>query len=176
MKRDINKFYDEVLYALFLFLITSVVGGLLESVYIWFLFGKFDIGGFMYGAWRPIYGFGCLLLYFITNNKKRNNFKIFFNSLIYCSLFEYLVSLVLEIIFNKTWWDYSNNFLNLNGRICLFNSIIWGFLGLIFVYYIEPFIKKLFDKINFKKMKNALNILTILFILDFMLSLFNNFN
>lgn len=176
MKKVSNKFYDEIVYTLFLFFISSLVGGMLESIYIWILTGNFNIGGFLYGAWRPIYGFGCLLLYFITKKKKKNNLKIFLSSLIYCSLFEYLASIILELIFHKTWWDYSNNFFNLNGRICLLNSIIWGFLGIVFVYYIEPFIKIIFDKITLNKMKKALNILTILFVLDFTLSLFNNFN
>ena len=174
MKKEINKFYDEVVYALFLFFISSLFGGMLESIYLWILSGNFNIGGFLYGAWRPIYGFGCLLLYFITKKKTRNNIKIFFSSLIYCSIFEYLVSVVLELIFHKTWWDYSNNFLNLNGRICLLNSIIWGFLGIIFIHFIEPFIKKIFNKINFEKMQIILKSLMILFVLDFILSLFNN--
>ena len=30
------------------------------------------------------------------------------------TVFEYLVSLVFELIFNIRWWDYSNELLNLN--------------------------------------------------------------
>lgn len=44
------------------------------------------------------------------------------------------------------WWDYSNELFNINGRICLVFSIVWGIIGLIFVDKIHPFIKEHTEK------------------------------
>ena len=60
------------------------------------------------------------------------------SSFVICSIFEYLTSYLLEIVFNKIIWNYSNFFFNINGRICLLHSIIWGVLGVIFIKVIEP--------------------------------------
>lgn len=174
--RENNNVYQKILYLAFLFFIASFVGGLLESFYLWFLFGNFKIGGFMYGPWKPIYGFGCLLIYFITQKNNKNKSLIFLNCMIICSLFEYASSLILEVIFDKIWWDYSDNFFNINGRICLLNSLIWGIMGLAFYDYVEPFMKKLFQKIHIKKMVIFLFILFSFFLIDIVFSLVRNFS
>ena len=46
----------------------------------------------------------------------------------------------MEKLFNARWWDYSNFKFNLNGRICLRNSVLFGVLGLLLIYTINPFI------------------------------------
>lgn len=172
-KKDI---YEEILYIIFLFFVGALIGGLAETVFVYLMFNKFYIGGFMYGPWRPIYGLGCLLLYLITKKIKGNDLKVFLSCAIICSVFEYLSSVILEIIFNKRWWDYSNVFLNLNGRICLIISIIWGVVGLIFLKKLEPFVRKVFQNITIKKKKNFLTGLVVLYLIDHIFSWLNNIN
>ena len=169
-----KKFFQKLIYILFLFFITAILGEMMETIYVFLLFQKFDIGGFMYGPWRPIYGFGCLLLYFITRKVKGGNLAIFFQCFFICSIFEYLSSYFLELIFNRTWWDYSHLFLNLNGRICLYHSLIWGSLGILFLKYIEPFLLKIFQKIDFKKMTIFITILFFLYQIDGLFSWLRN--
>ena len=45
----------------------------------------------------------------------------------------------LEKAFKTKYWDYSDHKINFQGRICLTNSIAWGFLGVGFINYIDPF-------------------------------------
>jgi uncharacterized membrane protein len=44
----------------------------------------------------------------------------------------------MEKIFKLKLWDYKNERLNLNGRICLKFSIIWAFFALIHILVIQP--------------------------------------
>ena len=173
MNLDSKKRYLEFLYILFIFFTTSLIGGLLESFYVWFRFGFFDIGGFMYGPWRPIYGIGCLLLYFITKSLKeteRRDLYIFTSCATICTIFEYLSSLLLEVIFHRTWWNYRGDLLNINGRVSLFTTIIWGFLGLFFVGYLEPNLKKGFEKFTKKQISILLFCLSLTFLVDYAIS------
>lgn len=52
------------------------------------------------------------------------------------------MGVILEKKFNTKYWDYSENFMNIKGRVCLINSIFWGILGVLFTIYIHPFIEK----------------------------------
>ena len=64
------------------------------------------------------------------------------------TVFEYIVSYVLEAIFGLRWWDYSEDFMNLQGRVSLAYTIIWGTLGILLMEGIHPFITKLLDKVK----------------------------
>ena len=55
---------------------------------------------------------------------------------------EYIVGVLLEKLFQTKYWDYSDHKFNIQGRICLNNSIYWGILGIVFIRYINPFIQK----------------------------------
>jgi len=51
---------------------------------------------------------------------------------------EYATSWGLEKIFSTTWWDYSSARFNLNGRVCLVNSLAFGFMGVFLVLFAHP--------------------------------------
>jgi uncharacterized membrane protein len=60
------------------------------------------------------------------------------------------------MILHVKWWDYSNMPLNINGRICVYFSIFWGFLAL---YLIASFNPKIDKFINWIKSKISLKVL-----------------
>lgn len=100
--------------------------------------------GFLYGPICPIYGAGALTFTVALVNTGLATpdiggyLKVFFIGMILADIVEYVTSYLMEKLFNARWWDYSNNFLNLHGRICFKHSIIWGFASLLFVYGINP--------------------------------------
>ena len=153
-----------------LFFIGGIFGGLLEIGYQIVTRGDFVLGGFLYGPFRPIYGYGFLILYLIGKKVNKNPILIFLVSFIVCSIFEYLVSYGLEKIFNATWWDYRDFYLNLNGRICIMVSLFWGLLGLLFIKIIIPSLEKLFDKLNKYFVYIFIFIASTIFITDTVLS------
>lgn len=143
-------------YIIFLFIILSIIGGILEILYMLVVKNKFVIGGFFHVPLRPIYGFGGLLLYILPINLKKNDFIIFMSSFVVCSIFEYISSMFIEYVFDRVIWNYSDFIFNINGRICLIHSIIWGLLGLLFFHVVEPLTIKLYMvlKLGFNKNLN----------------------
>ena len=126
--------------------------------------------GFLFGPYCPIYGFGALILIILLRNVKGKPLQEFYIAAITFTIFEYMVSLVLEMLFGLRWWDYSNDFLNIQGRVSLLYSIFWGVIGLILLEKLHPFIQ---DKIQYITKGNANNIqniicyvLVIIFIID----------
>ena len=84
------------------------------------------------------------------------------------SLIEYICSYMQQSIFGTISWDYSKKMFNINGRINLFHSVLWGLLGLLFYYMILPMINLI--KIKDKKVKLMLVVITCIFVVDCTLS------
>ena len=68
-------------------------------------------------------------------------------------------------------WDYSNMFLNINGRICLLFSIFWGILGILWIKLLYPKIENLLNKIKPKIYKIVIISLTIFLLFDILLTI-----
>ena len=120
------------------FFFYSFAGWCVESVFATILEHHFVNRGFLYGPLCPIYGCGVLFIVLASAPARGNWLLIFFVCFFGCSLLEYLTSLALEIIFHSKWWDYSANRFNINGRICLSYSLLWGAAGLAAVLFINP--------------------------------------
>lgn len=129
-----SEFFTFFIY----FFIYSVLGWILETLYCRMLDGKWTNRGFLFGPYCPIYGFGSLLIIAFLNNFIDSPIKVFFLGMIFTSLLEYITSFLLEKIFNAKWWDYSNRKFNINGRICLLNSLEFAALGIILTYLVHP--------------------------------------
>lgn len=129
--------------------------------------------GFLYGPICPIYGAGALTFTIALVNTGLATpdiggfLKVFFIGMILADIVEYVTSYLMEKLFNARWWDYSNNFLNLHGRICFKHSIIWGFASLLFVYGINP----LYEYIRSFIPDESLVIITVLILILFFFDL-----
>ena len=94
-------------------------------------------------------GTGALFLTIYLNHSKnsKNYIKLFIIFTIVFSLFEYLVGFALDALFAERWWDYSDEKYNINGRITLLNSFLWGVITVLFTRFIYPLIQKFKEKI-----------------------------
>ena len=129
---------NKIIEIIFIFVIYSFIGWILESVYKSILQKKIVNSGFLIGPFCPIYGYGALIMYYCLIGLKSDIFLLFISSLVILSVWEYIVGWGLEIVFKTKYWDYSNKFLNIGGRVCLLNSIFWGVLGVLFIKLIHP--------------------------------------
>lgn len=165
-----NNLYMHILY----FFIFAFLGWTLETFYSFIVLGHFTNRGFLYGPLCPIYGWGAIILIVFLSKYKNNGFKLFTYSAIIFSVFEYYVSYLLEALFQEHWWDYTTDFLNLNGRISIFYSFAWGIIALVFVGYVYPFIEKklkyIFSKINYKIIAICCKLLVLTYIIDTIVS------
>lgn len=131
-----------------IFLFFSIIGHLIENI--------FNLGGssgILYLYWTPVYGFGAVILYFLYQfidkfklNRIINFIVLFLSSFIVLSLIEHIGGVLLDILFNKTLWDYSKMKFNLGKYVCLEMSLLWS-IGGISVYYLRPIFNKLMDYI-----------------------------
>ncbi len=156
------------------FFIYSFIGWILETIYAFLVLGHFVKRGFLIGPICPIYGFGAILLLILLKNYKGKPISQFLIAGFTFTVFEYIASYMLEVIFGLRWWDYSSEAWNLQGRVSLSYSIIWGALGILLIEGIHPYISKILEK-NKKKVKIKFQdfiilILIILFIVDIIFS------
>lgn len=138
---------DVVLDLLFIFLIYSFLGWLLETTVVAAKEGKIVNRGITSGPMCPIYGV-CALTIILATLDVSNLFIIFLISLVYGTFLEFLTGKLLERVNKSKWWDYSKKKFNLDGYICLEYSLLWGILGVLLVTIINPILMGAFDNIN----------------------------
>lgn len=150
------------------FIIYSFVGWLIESVLISIINRRLVHRGSMKGPFLLIYGFGAIFILLFLSPFSNNIIVLFLASLILMTIWEYLVHWFLELLYKRKWWDYSFNFLNIHGRVCLFYSLCWGFLGVILIIFLHPFVMKIVNNIQSLSIV-AFNFVGYLFIVCFLL-------
>ena len=150
--------------ALWIFLVGSIFGVIMETIISYFQYGAFESRrGLIYGTLYPVYGFGAVI-FMIFLVKYKNPLKVFFGGMLLGGGFEYFCSLIQEVIFGTTSWDYSAYAFNIDGRTSLSIMICWGLIALLFVFVIYPPISKLIEKLPIR-IGNILSILLIIFLL-----------
>ena len=145
------------------FIIYSILGYIIETLYGICTKGVWESRqSFLYGPFCGIYGLGAIIMIiFLYKYQKKYN-VLFFGGFILGSIIEYIVSWFGEMILGVKWWDYSGMPLNLNGRICVYFSIFWGFLGIYLIASLNPKIDKFINWTK-KKIKSAKLLKTITF-------------
>lgn len=154
--------FDLLIY----FIIYSILGWVLESLYRSFCEKRFINTGFLHGPFCPIYGIGAIIMFLFLEHFKERILILFLISFFILSIWEYVVGILLEKIFKTRYWDYSDHKINIKGRVCLFNSICWGILGVIFVNYIHPYVVENIETFNSYILNIIIYIITIIFLID----------
>ena len=121
-------------------LIYSCLGWCAEVAYAAVKTGRFVNRGFLNGPVCPIYGFGMLIVLLVLEPVKENLALLFFGSMVFTSLLEFLVGFALERIFHDKWWDYTDCPFNIMGYVCLEFSLIWGVACVLAVDVLHPLI------------------------------------
>ena len=141
------------------FLIYSVVGWCVEVIFHALVFHKVINRGFLNGPVCPVYGFGVIVVFGVINTitglmggrsfpeaitkggvglppgKDLNIFLLFIIGAVFATLVELLGGWLLDVVYHTRWWDYTDEFLNFKGYICLKFSIFWG-IGIVIVWKI----------------------------------------
>ena len=126
------------------FLIFSILGLVIETLYCYFTMGILESRkGFIWGPFCPVYGVcGAILIYILDKMNLKSIIKLFIAGFIIGSIGEYILSYILESIYGIRFWNYEYLQYNLNGRISLIFSIYWGILAIILIKFIKPLIDK----------------------------------
>ena len=180
IKRDYENTYPDFEFSkiVLFFFFFSIIGWLWEVFYFIVIKGQLVNRGFLRGPWLPIYGFGCALLILFTKSKKLRKLLnspvwTFIFITIFCTALEYITSYVIEKQTGVRYWDYSKLFMNINGRVCLKNSIFFGIGGSLCIYIIGPAFSKHIEIIPKRFRYVLVTILVITISLDFAYSIIN---
>lgn len=142
--------YELPFWSVFLiFILFSFIGWISEVIYVGVTSAhKFVNRGFLYGPLCPVYGFGGVMILMLPPSLYKTWIPLFFASMILCTIVEYFVSWLMEKLFHTRWWDYSHYKIQLNGRICLLNSILFGFLGVAVIHFVYPLMIDLLNSLG----------------------------
>lgn len=137
------------LIVLYLFFFGAVGGWVLELLFRRFFSGanperKWLNPGFLFGPCLPLYGFGTVLL-FILSELDHQLFGSFSGTFWYypvmfvvmalaMTLLEYIVGVVSFKGFHLRLWDYSKLWGNVQGIICPLFTFFWGVLSLAYYF------------------------------------------
>ncbi len=152
-----------------LFIIYSVTGWIIEVIATYPDTKCFVNRGFLIGPYCPIYG-NCAIAMILLLHNIKDPILLFILSIIICSVGEYVTSYLMEKIFHARWWDYTKNKFNLNGRICLVNSLAFGVLGFLLIKFVNPFVVGLITKLSPTIMNILFYTILILFLIDNVIS------
>lgn len=172
MRELIRSCYLSTLYRYFI--IYSVIGWLFETSYCFLTSGNLTKRGFFYGPLCPIYGISILIMLLICSDKSKSLVLSIIRCALVATTMEYITSFWLEYFFNKRWWDYSDMFMNINGRICIGASILFGILGALFVRHIHPVFKSVINRIPNTVLRTFDRAILFIFIFDIILSFRSN--
>lgn len=129
------------------FIIYAFFGWTYETLLCSILQKSFVNRGFLNGPLCPVYGFGSLLVIYSLGSVSGNLYLLFLGSAVLTTVLEYITSFLLEKLFATKWWDYSHLKYNLNGRVCVAGSLVFGLLSVLLIRLFHPAVKRLIDEI-----------------------------
>lgn len=156
----------ETINAVIYFSIYAFLGWLCEDLYCGIPNKKFINRGFLYGPYCPIYGVGALAILYPLLLVSKHPLIVFLAGIVITSALEYVTSWAMEKLFHARWWDYSTYPFNLNGRICLKNSILFGILCLFVVYVVHPFIRDIVEDVSWTARVTYAIVFSAIFLID----------
>ncbi|MCH4160826.1 MAG: putative ABC transporter permease [Bifidobacterium sp.] len=130
----------QVLSLFWMFIFGSIAGYGIEVLWVGFSQGLWmNRSSLVWGPFSLVYGLGLVALQLLTRYLAgRNMLTCFVACSVVGTAVEFLVSYFQDLWLGSTSWDYSNDVLNLDGRISLKMGLIWGVLGFFYILVSVP--------------------------------------
>ena len=149
LNKDIKLTKKEIISVICMIIVFSGVFGWLYEFLFYYLnsgMKTFYMRGGNFLPWINIYAYGAFLILFLTYRLRKKPWLVFLISMISTGILEYISGYIL---YGKLhWvrcWDYNQeilNFGNINGYVCLRSVLVFGFSGLLLIYFIVPLFMK----------------------------------
>lgn len=166
----------DVYHLLACFVVYSILGWILESIYMSFCNKKLTNRGFGTGPFCPIYGFGAVFGYMILSPLQGQYVKLYLAGAIIATVFEYLVGIAMIKFLGALWWDYNDKPFNYKGIICLESTVAWGFYAIGVVQFLHAALNKWIDGLNSRYVIIAIQIILGLVLIDYTYNLLKVFH
>ncbi len=158
------------------FIVYSMLGWLVESIYMSFCNKKLTNRGFAKGPFCPIYGFGAVIGYLLLRPLQFNYVVLYVVAAFSATTFEFLVGKMMIRIFGELWWDYNEKPFNYKGIICLESTVAWGFYGLGIVLFLHGWIQQLIDRVPVGVGTKLIGGIMLLVTIDYIVQLMHAFH
>ncbi|MBQ9162200.1 MAG: putative ABC transporter permease [Clostridia bacterium] len=140
------SFKGKIKYAgvFWLFMIGSVLGFVLEGIWHAVRWGGWEShSAVVWGPFCIIYGIAAVVLYLASFYLQD---KGIISQFLICgavgSAIEWASAVFQERAFGSYSWDYSDQTFQLDGKVSLFMTCLWGALGVLFIKLLFPFLEK----------------------------------
>ncbi|MDD3367963.1 MAG: putative ABC transporter permease [Lachnospiraceae bacterium] len=164
-------FGTDIYHLLATFILYSMLGWLIESIYMSYCNKKLTNRGFGRGPFCPIYGFGGVIGYLVMQPLRTHVVLLYLVGAILATSFEFVVALLMQKLFGMVWWDYNDKPLNYKGIICLESTIAWGFYACIIVLFLNHRLVGLIDRYDAQFGELACTVIMVLETIDYLIQL-----
>jgi uncharacterized membrane protein len=166
----------DVYHLLAAFLLYSIFGWCLESIYMSICNRKLTNRGFARGPYCPIYGFGAVAGYILLSPFKGHYIKLYLIGAFLATIFEFIVGKGMIRFLGDLWWDYNEKPFNYQGIICLESTIAWGFYAIGIIQFVNDGIYKIIDHVSLSIGLWLLRIVFTIVVVDYIVQLTKVFN
>ena len=156
------------------FLVYSLMGWIVESVYMSICNRKLTNRGFAKGPFCPIYGVGALTVFFLLRPYSDQPFQLFLLGMILATAIEFITAVIMNRIFGEIWWDYREKPLNYKGIICWESSIAWGFYTLGLFFFLQNMVSSLVDALPVLVGKVGGTMILVIYLFDFLHTMYQS--
>ncbi len=161
----------DVYHLLAAFLLYSMLGWLVESIYMSLCNHKLTNRGFAKGPFCPIYGFGAVTCYVLLSPLKGHYVKVYIIGAILATIFEFIVGKGMLKFLGELWWDYNDKPFNYKGIICLESTIAWGFYAIGVIQFVHAGIYWLIDRIDYRAGIRLVSVALLIVVVDYTVQL-----
>ncbi len=135
-----------------LFVIASFLGDIVETIFCRIRAGVWmSRSSLVWGPFSVVWGMALVLAtVLLKRSRNRNDRYIFFVGTVMGGAYEYICSVLSELVFGAVFWDYSSIPFNLGGRINLLYCFFWGIAAVIWIKGVYPLMANLIRKIQRK--------------------------
>ena len=137
-------------YKLFwLFLIACVLGDLTETIFCRLTAGVWmSRSSLVWGPFSIVWGFAIVLAtVLLYKDRDKPDRHVFLVGTLLGGAYEYVCSVLTELVFGKVFWDYSHIPFNLDGRVNLLYCFFWGIAAVIWIKLLYPKLSAWIEKI-----------------------------
>lgn len=158
------------------FVVYSMLGWLVESIYMSFCNRKLTNRGFAKGPFCPIYGFGAVSCYLLLSPLKGRIVLLYLVGALLATAFEFIVGKGMIRIFGELWWDYNEKPFNYQGIICLESTVAWGFYALGIVHFLQTRVYGFIDGFDQAMGIRAIKVILLIALVDYVVQLLHAFH
>lgn len=132
-----------------LFFTASVAGCIIEVLFAYVRYGSLQSRvGVVYGPFNQIYGLAAIVIVLLIHKIFGEKYiHLFLVSGVIGAAFEFVSSLMQQLLLGSVSWDYSAHPLNIFGRTSLIYSVYWGLLGYFLIKFFYPALNKILERI-----------------------------